>query len=395
MNISENIKKIHEEVTTWRHELHANPELCYEENWTAEYITEKLKSFGIEVHNKIGKTGVIGVLKGSNSKEHKSNRSIGLRADMDALPIEEENDFDYKSKFLGKMHACGHDGHVAMLLGAAKILSKEKKFSGTVYFIFQPAEEGGGGGLKMINDGLFDNFPMESVWGLHNWPGLDVGEIAVHKGPVMASFDQFRVLINGVGGHAASPHHASDPIIATSGVIQSLQQIVSRKQNPLDPVVVSVTKIESGTAFNIIPQDANFIGTIRTLNPKTRSLVKEQFIDICNSTANAYGCTAKVEINEGYPVTINTSMESDIAIEVAKKVVKTKAVKDNLAPSMGAEDFAYMLEKKPGAYIWLGAGEGKSGCMLHNSKYDFNDEIIPLGISYWYNLVQNQLSVES
>ena len=395
MNISENIKNIHKEVISWRHELHANPELCYEENWTSDFISEKLKLFGMEVFNGIGKTGVIGVLKGSGSQINKSNRSIGLRADMDALPIEEENNFDYKSKFLGKMHACGHDGHIAMLLGAAKILSKEKKFNGTVYFIFQPAEEGGGGGLKMINDGLFDNFPMESVWGLHNWPGLDVGEIAVHKGSVMASFDQFRVLINGIGGHAASPHLASDPILAASGMIQSIQQIVSRKQNPLDPVVVSVTKIESGTAFNIIPQDANFIGTIRTLNSKTRSLVKEQFIDICNSAANAYGCTAKVEINEGYPVTINTSAESDIAIEVAKKIVKKKAVKDNLAPSMGAEDFAYMLEKKPGAYIWLGAGEGKSGCMLHNSKYDFNDEIIPLGISYWYNLVQNQLSVES
>ena len=394
MNISENIKNIHEEVISWRHELHANPELCYEESWTADFISEKLRSFGIEVRNGIGKTGVIGILYGSDSNKNKSNRSIGLRADMDALPIEEENDFHYKSKFLGKMHACGHDGHVAMLLGAAKILSKEKKINGTVYFIFQPAEEGGGGGLKMINDGLFDNFPMESVWGLHNWPGLDVGEIAVHRGPVMASFDQFKVLINGVGGHAASPHLASDPIIAASGMIQSLQQIVSRKQNPLDPVVVSITKIESGTAFNIIPQDANFIGTIRTLNPTTRSLVKKQFIDICNSTANAYGCTAEVEINQGYPVTINTSVESDIAIEVAKKVVKTESVKNNIAPSMGAEDFAYMLEKKPGAYIWLGAGKGKSGCMLHNSKYDFNDDIIPFGVSYWYNLVQNQLSVE-
>ena len=325
MNISENIKNICKEVTSWRHELHANPELCYEENWTAEFITEKLKSFGMEVRNRVGKTGVVGILKGSDAREYKrSNRSIGLRADMDALPIEEENDFNYKSKISGTMHACGHDGHVAMLLGTAKILSKEKKFSGTVYFIFQPAEEGGGGGLKMINDGLFDNFPMESVWGLHNWPGLNVGEIAVHKGPVMASFDQFSVLINGIGGHAASPHLTSDPIIAASGVIQSLQQIVSRKQNPLDPVVVSVTKIESGTAFNIIPQEANFIGTIRTLNPKTRSLVKEQFIDICNITANAYGCTAKVEIKEGYPVTINTLAESDIAIEVAKKTDKTE-----------------------------------------------------------------------
>ncbi len=394
MNISENIKNIHKEVTTWRHELHANPELCYEENWTANFIIKKLKSFGLEVHSGIGQTGVVGVLNGSGSFKNKSNRSIGLRADMDALPIEEENDFTYKSKYLGKMHACGHDGHVAMLLGAAKVLSEENKINGTVYFIFQPAEEGGAGGLEMINDGLFNNFSMESVWGLHNWPGLDVGEIAVHKGPVMASFDQFSVLINGVGGHAASPHLSSDPILAATGIIQSLQQIVSRRQNPLDSVVVSVTKIESGTAFNIIPQDAKFIGTIRTLSPKTRTSVQKQFIDICNSTAEAYDCTVKVEIKQGYPVTVNTSLESDIAIEVAKKVVKTESVKDNLAPSMGAEDFAYMLENKPGAYIWLGAGRGKSGCMLHNSKYDFNDKIIPLGISYWYNLVYNQLSIE-
>ena len=393
MNISENIKNIHKEVTTWRHELHANPELCYEENWTANFIIKKLRSFGLEVHSGIGKTGVVGILNGSGSFKNKSNRSIGLRADMDALPIEEENDFTYKSKYLGKMHACGHDGHVAMLLGAAKVLSEENKINGNVYFIFQPAEEGGAGGLEMINDGLFNNFSMESVWGLHNWPGLDIGEIAVHKGPVMASFDQFSVLINGVGGHAASPHLSSDPILAATGIIQSLQQIVSRRQNPLDSVVVSVTKIESGTAFNIIPRDANFIGTIRTLSPKTRTSVQKQFIDICNSTAKAYDCTVNVEIKQGYPVTVNTSLESDIAIEVAKKVVKTESVKDNLAPSMGAEDFAYMLENKPGAYIWLGAGSGKSGCMLHNSKYDFNDKIIPLGISYWCNLVHNQLSI--
>ena len=393
MKISENIKSIHKEVTSWRQELHSNPELGYEEIWTSNFIIEKLKSFNIEVHQGIGKTGVVGVLKGVGSNHNLGNRSIALRADMDALPIKEENSLSYKSKFEGKMHACGHDGHVAMLLGAAKILSSEKKINGTVYFIFQPAEEGGAGGLEMINDGLFRDFSIESIWGLHNWPGLDVGEIAVHKGSVMASFDQFKVLVNGLGGHAAAPHLSSDPILASSGIIQALQQITSRRQNPLDSVVVSVTKIESGTAFNIIPQSSEFIGTIRTLRPKTRSLVQEQFLQICKSTAEAYGCTADVKIIKGYPVTVNSLEESEIAIEVAKKVVKKEFVMTNLAPSMGAEDFAYMLEQKPGAYIWLGAGKEKKGCMLHNSKYNFNDEIIPLGISYWYNLVKNELSI--
>ncbi len=388
MKISNSIKNIHKEVISWRHDLHANPELCYEEKWTANFITEKLKSFNIEVHQGIGKTGVLGVLKGLGSI---GNRSIGLRADMDALPIKEDTSLPYKSKFEGKMHACGHDGHIAMLLGAAKILSSKRQFSGTVYFIFQPAEEGGAGGLEMINDGLFENFSMESVWGLHNWPGLNVGEIAVHYGPVMASFDQFRVVINGIGGHAAAPHLSSDPILAASNVIQALQQIISRRQNPLDSVVVSVTKISSGTAFNIIPQTAEFLGTIRTLNSKTRSSVHEQFFNICNIAAQAYDCKANVDIIKGYPVTINSIEESDIAIKVAKKVVEKKSVMTNLAPSMGAEDFAYMLEHKPGAYIWLGAGEENKNYMLHNSKFDFNDKIIPLGISYWCTLVQDEL----
>ena len=391
MEISEKIKSIHKEVTLWRQKLHSNPELAYEENWTSNFIIEKLKSFNVEVHKGIGKTGVVGVLKGVKNNSSLGNRSLALRADMDALPIKEENNLSYKSIVEGKMHACGHDGHIAMLLGAAKILSEEKKFNGTVYFIFQPAEEGGAGGLEMINDGLFDNFSIESVWGLHNWPGLSVGEIAVHKGPVMASFDQFRVLVNGIGGHAAAPHLSYDPILASAGIIQSIQQIASRRQNPLDSVVVSVTKIESGTAFNIIPKFSEFIGTIRTLNPETRVLVQQQFLQICRSVAEAYGCSADIRITKGYPVTVNSLEESEIAIEVAKKVVKKEAVKTNLAPSMGAEDFAYMLQKKPGAYIWLGAGKEKKGCMLHNSEYNFNDEIIPLGISYWCNLVEKEL----
>ncbi len=392
MKISKNIKSIHQEVTSWRHELHSNPELGYEEIWTSNFIIDKLKSFNIEVHKGLGKTGVIGILKGIGNKNNPANRSIGLRADMDALPIKEENTLPYKSKIDGKMHACGHDGHMAMLLGAAKILASERNFNGTVYFIFQPAEEGGGGGLKMIQDGLFTNFSMQSIWGMHNWPDLEVGKIAVHQGPVMASFDQFKVLVKGLGGHAAAPHFSRDPILAATGIIQAVQQIISRKQNPLDAVVVSVTRIESGSAFNVIPECAEFIGTIRTLNAKTRSSVQEQFLQICNSAAKAYGCSADVEIIKGYPVTVNSFEESKIAIEVAKKVVEKESVKTNIAPSMGAEDFAYMLEKKPGSYIWLGAGKEKKGCMLHNSKYDFNDDAIPLGISYWCSLVDTELS---
>ncbi len=392
MKISRNIKNIVNDVISWRRELHANPELGYEEIWTSDFISKKLKSFDIEVHRGLGGTGVVGVLKGNGVG---SNRAIGLRADMDALPIQEENQFDYKSKNEGKMHACGHDGHVAMLLGAAKTLSEQKDFDGTVYFIFQPAEEGGAGGLSMIKDGLFEKFSMESIWGLHNWPGLEVGEIAIHKGSVMASFDKFKVLINGKGGHAAMPQSTSDPILATSAIVQSLQQIVSRKQNPIDSLVVSVTQINSGTGFNIIPEKSEFVGTIRTINPNVRKLVHKQFVEICNLTASAYGCRAEVEITHGYPVTVNNPNESEKAIIVAENIVGKDFVKTGLSPSMGAEDFAYMLEKKPGSYIWLGAGKGVADKMLHNSKYDFNDDVMSLGIAYWNELVKHELPVRS
>ncbi|MDC0457264.1 M20 family metallopeptidase [Alphaproteobacteria bacterium] len=392
METSNEIINLIPEVMTWRHELHAHPELGYEEKWTSDFIVTKLESFGIEVHRGLGKTGVVGVLKGLKANQGGGgNKAIGLRADIDALPMTEENNFSYKSKFDGCMHACGHDGHTAMLLGAAKILSLNKDFDGTVYFIFQPAEEGGGGGLAMIEDGLFEQFPMDSVWGMHNWPGMDEGSVAVHKGSVMAAADRFEVTVNGNGGHAAMPQATNDPVLATTAIIQALQQIVSRKQNPLDAVVVSVTQINAGSGFNIIPQVTDFIGTIRTINPDTRVNVHKQFKDICEATALAYGCTADVSVIKGYPVTVNDIDSSEKAIQVTSSIFGSSSIKTNMAPSMGAEDFAYMLEKIPGAYIWLGAGEGKSGCMLHNTKYDFNDNILPLGITYWEELVKSEL----
>ena len=392
MKISNEIINVIPEVKDWRHDLHAHPELGYEEEWTSNFVAEKLESFGIEVHRGLGKTGVVGVLKGIKANQGGGgNKAIGLRADMDALPMIEENNFVYKSKFDGRMHACGHDGHTAMLLGAAKVLSLKRDFDGTVYFIFQPAEEGGGGGLAMIEDGMFEQFPMDSVWGMHNWPGMAEGTVAIHKGSVMAAADKFEVTINGSGGHAAMPQATNDPVLATTAVIQALQQIVSRKQNPLDSVVVSVTQVNAGSGFNIIPQKADFIGTIRTISSNTRINVHKQFTDICEATALAYGCFAEVSIIKGYPVTVNHIEESEKAIKVASSLFGPESVKTNLPPSMGAEDFAYMLEKKPGSYIWLGAGEGKSGCMLHNTKYDFNDNVLPLGISYWEQLVKSEL----
>jgi len=392
MKISNEIINVIPEVKDWRHDLHAHPELGYEEEWTSNFVSEKLESFGIEVHRGLGKTGVVGVLKGINVNQGGGgNKAIGLRADMDALPMTEENDLSYKSKFDGRMHACGHDGHTAMLLGAAKVLSLKRDFDGTVYFIFQPAEEGGGGGLAMIEDGMFEHFPMDSVWGMHNWPGMEEGTVAIHKGSVMAAADRFEVTVNGSGGHAAMPQATNDPVLATTAIVQALQQIVSRKQSPLDAVVVSVTQINAGSGFNIIPQKVDFIGTIRTINSDTRISVHKQFTDICEATALAYGCVAEVSVIKGYPVTVNHVEESDKAIEIASGLFGAESVKTNLPPSMGAEDFAYMLEKKPGSYIWLGAGEGRSGCMLHNTKYDFNDNVLPLGISYWKELVKSEL----
>jgi amidohydrolase len=392
MKISNEIINVIPEVKDWRHDLHAHPELGYEEEWTSNFVAEKLESFGIEVHRGLGKTGVVGVLKGIKANQGGGgNKAIGLRADMDALPMIEENNFVYKSKFDGRMHACGHDGHTAMLLGAAKVLSLKRDFDGTVYFIFQPAEEGGGGGLAMIEDGLFEHFPMDSVWGMHNWPGMKEGTVAIHKGSVMAAADRFEVTVNGSGGHAAMPQATNDPVLATTAIVQALQQIVSRKQSPLDAVVVSVTQINAGSGFNIIPQKVDFIGTIRTINSDTRISVHKQFTDICEATALAYGCVAEVSVIKGYPVTVNHIEESEKAIEIASGLFGDESVKTNLPPSMGAEDFAYMLEKKPGSYIWLGAGEGRSGCMLHNTKYDFNDNVLPLGISYWKELVKSEL----
>ena len=388
MPIINRFADFHEEMTKWRRELHSNPEICYEEVWTSDYISKKLESFGIKTIRGMGKTGVVGVLEGSKP----SNKKIGLRADMDALPMPEENDFSYKSKTPGKMHACGHDGHMTMLLGAAKYLSETRNFSGTVYFIFSPAEEGGAGAKAMMNDGLFQKCPVDNVWGMHNMPALEFGEFAVKTGTCMASVDHFEIKISGRGSHAAYPQGSIDPITASTQIVQGLQMIVSRKINPIDSAVVSVTMINGGTAFNVIPDSVSVCGTARTVLPETRELVMNEIEKISDMISKAHGCSFKIKWHGGYPPTVNHANESDKAASVASDVVGIEKVHRNQPPSMGAEDFAFMLEEKPGAYIWVGSKKNTNNRMLHNSGYDFNDEILPIGSSYWARLVETELS---
>ncbi len=388
MPIINRFADFHEEMTKWRRELHSNPEICYEEVWTSDYISKKLESFGIKTIRGMGKTGVVGVLEGSKP----SNKKIGLRADMDALPMPEENDFSYKSKTPGKMHACGHDGHMTMLLGAAKYLSETRNFSGTVYFIFSPAEEGGAGAKAMMNDGLFQKCPVDNVWGMHNMPALEFGEFAVKTGTCMASADHFEIKISGRGSHAAYPQGSIDPITASTQLVQGLQMIVSRKINPIDSAVVSVTMINGGTAFNVIPDSVSVCGTARTVLPETRELVMNEIEKISDMISKAHGCSFKIKWHGGYPPTVNHANESDKAASVASDVVGIEKVHRNQPPSMGAEDFAFMLEEKPGAYIWVGSKKNTNNRMLHNSGYDFNDEILPIGSSYWARLVETELS---
>lgn len=387
MAVLNSIAQAHDEMRGWRHALHQHPEICYEEVWTSDFIAERLQSFGIEIHRGMGKTGVVGILRGQGD----SDVAIGLRADMDGLPMTEANEFAHKSLQEGRMHACGHDGHMAMLLGAAKYLSQTRQFDGTVYFIFQPAEEGGAGAKAMMEDGLFTQFDMAHIWGMHNWPGLGVGEIAVHEGACMASADHFSITITGRGGHAAMPHQSQDPIIASAALVQNLQSIVSRKIDPLEPAVVSITAINGGSAFNVIPDQVELRGTARALSAEVRAKLEAGIRQMSDQIAQAYGVTAEIGWRGGYPPTVNHSAESQRAIAIAGEIVGAGNITVNPPASMGAEDFAYMLEERKGAYIWLGGGEAVAGKMLHNTSYDFNDEVLPIGASYWARLVETEL----
>ena len=372
-----------------RHDIHAHPELAFHETRTADIVACELAAYGLEVHRGLAKTGVVGVLRKGSSP-----RAIGLRADMDALPVEEKNEFAHCSRHAGKMHACGHDGHTTLLLGAARYLAENKDvldFDGTVYFIFQPAEESEAGADVMVKDGLFDRFPMEAVYGLHNWPGIAVGEMSVMPGPVMAGTCAFEIAICGHGCHAAMPHQGVDTLVVASHLVLALQTVVSRSLHPCESAVVSVTQIHGGEALNVIPDDAVLRGTIRTFKPEIQDLVEDSIERLCAGIAGTFGAEIKVIYDRRYPPTVNSPDETELCRQAAGIVFGDSQVRRADIPSMAAEDFAYMLQVKPGCYVWLGNGPGTGGCSLHNPHYDFNDEILPLGISYWVKLVETVL----
>ena len=381
------IKLLHDEMTEWRRDIHQHPELKFEENRTSDLVAAKLQEFGIEIHRGLAKTGVVGTIRNGDGP------SIGLRADMDALPLEEKNTFKHASSNPGKMHACGHDGHTAMLLGAAKHLAASKNFKGTVNLIFQPAEEGGGGGELMIKEGLFEMFPVDSVYGLHNWPGMPAGTFGVGSGPFMAAADMFDLTINGRGGHAALPDQCIDPIVVASQVVSALQTITSRNTHPVDSVVISVTQIHAGDAYNVIPDSVRMRGTVRTFQTETRDKIPSSMLRVAEGVCAAYGATCELNYMSGYPATINSVPETEISAKAVVDLLGEDKIIRNPTPCMGAEDFSYMLEARPGCYVWLGIGPGKgeAGCMLHSSRYDFNDDVLTTGASYWVKLVENEL----
>jgi len=388
MAVINRVADYHDEMTVWRRHLHAHPELGFEESATSAFVVDKLRSFGVdEIHTDIAKTGVVAVVRGRGG-----GRRVGLRCDMDALPITKQTELTYTSTAPGRMHACGHDGHTAMLLGAARYLAETRNFAGEVVLIFQPAEEGFGGGRVMLEEGLFQRFPVDAVFGLHNWPGAAVGSFAICKGPIMAATDTFRVDIRGRGGHAALPHTTADPVLATAATVQALQGIVSRNVPPKESAVVSVTRLAGGDAYNVIPADVEFRGTVRTYTPEMRKLCQERLEAIVRSLAVAHGCEAAIEYRRGYPPTVNSERETDFAADVAAEIVGDSRVNRQAVPSMGGEDFAYLLEKKPGAYILMGNGPGDAGRVLHSAKYDFNDEALPVGVSYWVRLAERYLA---
>jgi len=391
MAIINRIGEFHAEMKAWRRDIHRHPETAFEEQRTSEIVAGKLSEWGIEVHRGLAGTGVVGVLSGQSD----NGRLIGLRADMDALHIQELNDFEHRSTHAGKMHACGHDGHTTMLLGAAKYLSETRNFDGKVAFIFQPAEENEGGANVMMQEGLFERFPVEAVYGLHNWPKLPVGEIALRAGPAMASFDIFEITVTGVGAHGAMPHHGIDPIVVGSQIVGALQTIASRRTNPIDSVVVSVTQFHAGDTWNVIPQEAVIRGTTRCFRHDVQEQIENDIRRIAEGICGSQGAKMKMHYERRYPALVNSSDESKIAAAAAAKVVGTESIDTDADPIMGSEDFAFMLGAKPGCYILLGNGsQGEAGGVpVHNPHYDFNDEASVVGASYWATLVEHTLPI--
>jgi amidohydrolase len=382
------------EMAALRRDLHAHPELCFEEVRTADVVAAQLTAWGIPVHRGLGTTGVVGIVKAGTS-----GRALALRADMDALPMQERNTFAHTSQHAGKMHACGHDGHTAMLLGAAQYLAQHRNFDGTVYLVFQPAEEGGGGAREMIKDGLFEKFPVEAVFGMHNWPGSAAGTFAASAGPVMASSNEFKITVRGKGGHAAMPHNAIDPVVVACQLVLGFQTIISRNVKPIDAAVISVTMVHAGEATNVIPNHCELQGTVRTFSLEVLDQVEQRMRDMAEHMCAASGASCDFEFDRNYPPTINSARET----EFARKVMASIVGEDNVLaqePTMGAEDFSYMLQAKPGCYSFIANGEGDhrlmghggGPCMLHNASYDFNDELLPLGATYWVRLAEQWLA---
>jgi amidohydrolase len=381
-------------IAALRRDLHAHPELCFEEVRTADLVAAKLTEWGIPIHRGMGTTGVVGIVKAGTS-----SRALALRADMDALPMQEFNTFAHASQHPGKMHACGHDGHTAMLLGAAQHLAQHRHFDGTVYLVFQPAEEGGGGAREMIKDGLFEQFPVEAVFGMHNWPGMRAGTFAASPGPVMASSNEFKIVIRGKGGHAAMPHNAIDPVVVACQMVQGFQTIISRNKKPIDAGVISVTMIHTGEATNVIPDHCEIQGTVRTFTIEVLDMIEQRMRDLAQHTSAAFGTQCDFEFVRNYPPTINSAKEADFARKVMASIVGEENVLVQ-EPTMGAEDFAYMLQAKPGCYSFIANGDGThremghggGPCMLHNPSYDFNDALLPLGATYWVRLAEQWLA---
>jgi len=385
------IREWHRELTAIRHALHANPELGFEEHFTAELVARQLARWGVdEVHRGIGRTGVVGVIRG---RETHSARTVGLRADMDALPMHEDNDFAHRSRKAGRMHGCGHDGHTTMLLGAARYLAKTRDFDGTVHLIFQPGEEGHAGAQAMIDDGLFERFPCDAVYAMHNWPALPPGTIAVRPGPMMAAADRITITVEGRGGHGAHPYQTIDPVLVAAHIITAAQSIVSRNVHPIDAAVVSMCAIEAGNlgAMSVMPREAKIVGTVRTFRPETQDMIEQRLSALAASVAAGFGAQARVHYERIYPATINSREEALFGQRVAEELVGAERVVDDLEPSMGAEDFSFMLRVRRGAYFRIGQGGADSGCLLHNTRYDFNDDILPLGAALFVRLAERSM----